>query len=84
MIYSSGDLVSIKRRRTISDTIHGRTEIEDIVSGLVREIFEETGLTTSDRYVMDRPIKIIAVTTYSVMVEGRKRSVDEDQIISKI
>jgi hypothetical protein len=78
VIYSSGDLVSIKRRRTISDTIHGRSEIEDIVSGLI--VYG----STSDRYVMDRPIKIISVTTYSVMVEGRKRSVDENQIISKI
>jgi len=78
VIYSSGDLVSIKRRRTISDTIHGCSEIEDIVSGLI--VYG----STSDRYVMDRPVKIITVTTYSVMVEGRKRSVDEDQIISKI
>tara|TARA_Y100000310_G_C20448284_1_gene699477 strand:+ start:145 stop:408 length:264 start_codon:yes stop_codon:yes gene_type:complete len=78
VIYAAGDLVEIKREKTVIDSIFGVTKSHDTISGLI-----VYGLVSSC-YIMDRPYRIEDIASYTVVVEGKKRCVKEGQIIRKI
>ena len=78
MIYAAGDLVEIKRKKTIIDSIFGVTTSHDTIFGLI--VYG----SVASCYIMDRPYRIEDVTSYTVVVEGKKLNVKEDQIVRKI
>jgi len=78
VIYGPGDHVEIKRERTIIDSVSGMKKSIDTISGVI--VYG----SVSSCYIMDRPYRVEDVSTYTVVVDGKKRVVNEDQIIRKI
>jgi len=76
--YEAGDLVEIFISEFVMDVINGYHEKERKERGIVL-----WGSPIS-LYVEDRPIRSISTFQYSIMIDGKRKHVYEEQIAGKL
>jgi hypothetical protein len=78
MRYDAGDLVEIIKEEMIIDSIHGKQFKRYRIPGIV------LGGYRTSLYVMDRPYRSIDTVQYTVVAEGKKTYVYEEEIVGNI
>jgi len=76
--YEVGDLVEIFLSEHVMDIVNGYHDKDSKERGIIL-----WGSPVS-LYVEDRPIRSISTVQYSIMVEGKRKTVYEEQIAGKL